>query len=83
MIRDITIGQYYPAESLIHKLDPRTKAGRNCWIYCICVFISHLSRICSSNFVSGRNDSVFQGSGEIYFQGTENHLYAASDYHIF
>lgn len=25
MIRDITIGQYYPAESLIHQLDPRTK----------------------------------------------------------
>ena len=25
MIRDITIGQYYPADSLIHKLDPRTK----------------------------------------------------------
>lgn len=25
MIRDITIGQYYPSGSLIHKLDPRTK----------------------------------------------------------
>ncbi len=25
MLRDITIGQYYPAESVIHKLDPRTK----------------------------------------------------------
>lgn len=25
MIRDITIGQFYPVESLIHKLDPRTK----------------------------------------------------------
>lgn len=25
MIRDITIGQYYPKESVIHKLDPRTK----------------------------------------------------------
>lgn len=25
MIRDITIGQYYPKESAIHKLDPRTK----------------------------------------------------------
>lgn len=25
MIRDITIGQYYPADSLIHKLDPRVK----------------------------------------------------------
>lgn len=25
MIRDITIGQYYPSASLVHKLDPRTK----------------------------------------------------------
>lgn len=25
MIRDITIGQYYPTQSAIHKLDPRTK----------------------------------------------------------
>lgn len=25
MIRDITIGQYYPAKSILHKLDPRVK----------------------------------------------------------
>ena len=25
MIRDITIGQYYPSDSRIHKLDPRVK----------------------------------------------------------
>ena len=25
MIRDITIGQYYPAKSVIHRLDPRVK----------------------------------------------------------
>lgn len=25
MIRDITLGQYYPADSVIHKLDPRVK----------------------------------------------------------
>lgn len=25
MIRDITIGQYYPADSMIHRLDPRVK----------------------------------------------------------
>ena len=25
MLRDITLGQYYPAESVIHKLDPRVK----------------------------------------------------------
>jgi len=25
MIRDITLGQYYPAESILHKMDPRVK----------------------------------------------------------
>ena len=25
MLRDITIGQYYPADSVIHRLDPRVK----------------------------------------------------------
>ncbi|MBM6837224.1 energy-coupling factor transporter transmembrane protein EcfT, partial [Clostridium saudiense] len=25
MIKDITIGQYLPGDSFVHKLDPRTK----------------------------------------------------------
>ena len=25
MLKDITIGQYYPSESVVHKLDPRLK----------------------------------------------------------
>ena len=25
MLNDVTFGQYYPAKSLIHRLDPRTK----------------------------------------------------------
>ena len=25
MLREITLGQYYPADSIIHKLDPRVK----------------------------------------------------------
>lgn len=25
MLKDITLGQYYPVDSLLHKLDPRTK----------------------------------------------------------
>ena len=25
MLRDITLGQYYPVDSVIHRLDPRTK----------------------------------------------------------
>ena len=38
MIRDITIGQYYSAESPIHKMDPRTKI---LWVllYMIALFV--------------------------------------------
>ena len=25
MLRDITLGQYYPSDSVIHKMDPRVK----------------------------------------------------------
>ena len=44
MIRDITIGQYYPADSKIHGLDPRTKL--------ICTFFFIISLFVSSS-VSG------------------------------
>lgn len=37
MIRDITIGQYYPADSVIHKLDPRVKLFSTL-IYIIALF---------------------------------------------
>ena len=36
MIRDITIGQYYPAKSFIHRLDPRVK------IVCTLLFLISL-----------------------------------------
>ncbi len=32
MIRDITIGQYYPANSLLHKADPRVKLITSFWL---------------------------------------------------
>lgn len=38
MIRDITIGQYYPADSVIHKLDPRTKII-SIFIFIVSLFI--------------------------------------------
>lgn len=37
MIRDITLGQYYPCESSIHKLDPRTKIIATI-VYIIAIF---------------------------------------------
>lgn len=38
MIRDITIGQYYPAESPVHRLDPRVKLGATV-IYIVSLFL--------------------------------------------
>ena len=41
MIRDITIGQYYPTDSVIHKLDPRVKlVGTIVFIISLFVFRS-------------------------------------------
>ncbi len=44
MLRDITIGQYYPADSIIHRLDPRVKL--------FFVFIYVLSLFMFGNLVS-------------------------------
>ena len=38
MIRDITIGQYYPAKSILHRLDPRTKLVAT-FLYLISLFL--------------------------------------------
>lgn len=39
MIRDITLGQYYPARSVIHKLDPRVKLVSTI-VYVISLFVA-------------------------------------------
>ena len=38
MIRDITLGQYYQTESIIHRLDPRTKL-MGTLVYLVSLFI--------------------------------------------
>ncbi len=43
MLRDITIGQYYPSESLIHRLDPRVK------LFATLVFV--ISLFCYGNWM--------------------------------
>jgi energy-coupling factor transport system permease protein len=39
MIRDITLGQYYPAKSVIHKLDPRVKLVAT-MLYIVSLFVA-------------------------------------------
>ncbi|HCX65454.1 MAG TPA: transporter [Eubacteriaceae bacterium] len=38
MLKDVTIGQYYPTDSVIHKLDPRTKIHFT-FVYIIALFL--------------------------------------------
>jgi energy-coupling factor transport system permease protein len=40
MIRDITIGQYYPTDSVLHRLDPRVKLIGT-FLFIISLFIFH------------------------------------------
>ena len=57
MIRDITIGQYYPADSVLHRLDPRTK------IVCTLIFLISLF---VQNTVSGYLIATVFLAGWIY-----------------
>lgn len=53
MLRDITIGQYYPADSVIHKLDPRVKlAGTIIYIISLFAFSSVESYIMAALFLA-------------------------------
>lgn len=34
MLKDITLGQYYQTDSVIHRLEPQSQAGGDTGIYC-------------------------------------------------
>lgn len=54
MIRDITIGQYYPEDSVIHKLDPRTKlVGTLVFIISLFLFQGFFGYIIATAFLAG------------------------------
>ena len=56
MIRDITIGQYYPAESAIHKMDARLK------LMITFVFIVYLCGVCVCYCLHGADNSGIEGA---------------------
>ena len=75
MIRDITLGQYYPVDSVLHKMDPRTKLfgtmvfiislflANNIWAYVVAtLFLAmaiKLSRVPFKFMVKGLKAIVF------------------------
>ena len=54
MIRDITIGQYYPADSILHRLDPRVKLiGTLVFIVSLFLFDTFIGYILAGLFLFG------------------------------
>lgn len=52
MIRDITVGQYYPVDSVIHRLDPRVKlAGTLFFIFSLFLFNSYVGYVVVAIFL--------------------------------
>ncbi|HOO27788.1 MAG TPA: energy-coupling factor transporter transmembrane component T [Lachnospiraceae bacterium] len=52
MIRDITLGQYYPADSILHKLDPRVKlVGTMVFIISLFLFENFTGYIAATVFL--------------------------------
>ena len=60
MLKDITIGQYIPGESTVHKLDPRTKLII-AFIYIINIFIAN---ICISDI---KLSYIYKGVKPVFF----------------
>lgn len=57
MLKDITLGQYFPGDTVIHRLDPRTKILLTS-IYMICVFTA-------KNYISYLIPILFLGMGVV------------------
>ena len=80
MIRDITIGQYYPANSVIHRLDPRVKIVATL-LFLISLFVqkSVLGYLVATLFLAGvihLSKSAF----EVYYEGLKTDYDPALDH---
>ena len=75
MLRDITIGQYYPVESKIHRLDPRMKI--------IAVILYLISLFLFQNFAGYAVVTVFLGVVIVYSHVPETDFVFAFIYGMF
>ena len=62
MIRDITIGQYYPAESAIHKMDARLKLMIT-FVFIVTLFlVNTFCGVCVCYCLHGADNSGIEGA---------------------
>lgn len=79
MIRDITLGQYYPVDSVIHRMDPRTKLFGT-MVFIISLFLSdNIVTYVIATIISGDVHPVVQSAIFLYGAGIEGHCVPAFD----
>ena len=69
MIRDITLGQYYPVDSVLHRMDPRTKLFGTLVFIVSLFFANSISWLCGGHPVSGHSHPHVKGT--VFFHGAE------------
>ena len=66
MIRDITLGQYYPVDSVLHRMDPRAKLFGTL-VFIVSVFCKQHCLLCGGHPVSGHSHPHVKGT--VFFHG--------------
>lgn len=80
MLRDITLGQYYPADSVVHKLDPRVKLFATMIYIIVAVYVPGHFGICDHNRYAYFYDQNFKSTVFVYRKRVKSHCGAAFDY---
>ena len=91
MLKDITLGQYFPGDTVIHRLDPRTKLiglvcyivalflAKSWWSYgfmlLVLVTLAALAHIRPKTLLSGLKPLIFI----VIFTGVINLFYGSGD----
>ena len=65
MLKDITLGQYFPGNSLLHRLDPRMKIFLIV-LYIVTIFSRIYGGWINIGFKTGGMDSVMKRIGDAY-----------------
>ncbi len=80
MLRDITLGQYYQTESLIHKMDPRVKLGGTVLFIISLFFFKNYAGYVIAALFPGISDPSVEGTFQIHGKGNEDHRHAHADH---
>lgn len=80
MLRDITLGQYYQADSVIHRLDPRVKLGATI-LFIISLFAFHgVGGYVTAALFFGAGDQIVRRAIPVHDQRNEIYCFSAVDY---